>query len=75
LGGAIEADGGAGFAEAGFGDFEILVGDGELLFERVELRVTEDFPPFTPESLISRLGGFPLAGFLEGFGWLLFEVG
>jgi len=35
LRGAIEADGGTGFAEAGLGNFEILVGDGELFFERV----------------------------------------
>src|SRR6202035_32802 len=74
LGGAIEADGGAGFAEASFGDFEILVGNSELLFESVELRIAEDFPPLAAKGLIGGLRGFPLASFLEGIGGLLLKV-
>ncbi len=57
---------GAGFANEGAGGHEIvksrgdvLIGDADLFFERVQLGIVEDFPPFAVQRRVLRLSDLP----------------
>src|SRR5580698_1082222 len=58
--GAIVPHRGAGLLKLSLRGFEALVRDIDLLFQRVELRILIDFPPFSAQRLICRLCWFPV---------------
>jgi hypothetical protein len=46
---------------------QILVGNIDLLFHGVQLRILEYFPPIATETLLVRLGGFPIASLFKSW--------
>ncbi len=66
-------DRGKGLPELGFGGGKVLVGDVDLGFERVQLRITKDFPPLPPGNRVPRLRLLPAFEFLVGGGDLGFR--
>ena len=56
----VVANRGSRLLELGLRRLQTLVRDIDFLFERVELRVLIDLPPFSFQCLIGRLGGLPV---------------
>src|SRR5215469_13394452 len=51
----------------------ILVGNADLLFERVQFRISEDLPPLAAQLGVLWLGHLPTVHFLQIFGRNLFK--
>ncbi len=73
--GPIEVDQGPSLVEPRLGHLQILIGNRNLFFQRIELRITEDFPPLSTIDLVAGLGGLPTVDFFKcvsgnrGHGW------
>ncbi len=55
----VETNQGPCLAEPRFGYFQVLIGNCNLFFQRIELRVAEDFPPVSTIDLVAGLRSLP----------------